>query len=170
YQVRVKQIVQFEPLSNARASLIKIGVNPTELFLKPREIEKIRRLYEQTIIGLSKDPRDLWPSNYRTDDGHRVRSKNEVIVDNWLYRKDICHAYERMVPGSNTISDFYIPKIDCFIEIWGMEDKRYVKRKEQKRKLYHSKKLNLIDLSEDDIKRLDYSLSAKLIQYGLQAK
>jgi len=32
---------------------------------------------------------------YRTEDGHWVRSKAELIIDNWLYRGRIVHAYER---------------------------------------------------------------------------
>ena len=34
---------------------------------------------------------------YRCDDGHYVRSKNEQLVDNWLYYHRICHGYEPMV-------------------------------------------------------------------------
>lgn len=43
------------------------------------------------------DFRQKWKSPYRCDDGHYVRSKNEQLVDNWLYNHQICHAHEVLV-------------------------------------------------------------------------
>ena len=38
------------------------------------------------------DFRKKWEAKYRCSDGHYVRSKNEALVDNWLYRHNICHC------------------------------------------------------------------------------
>lgn len=68
------------------------------------------------------DIRKTWPADYRCNDGHYVRSKNEVLVNNWLYQHDICHAYEKAVLseiGDWFLSDFYIPSLSLYIEIWG---------------------------------------------------
>jgi hypothetical protein len=42
--------------------------------------------------------RERFPASHRTLDGHMVRSKGEVIIDNWLYMSRIVHAYERKLP------------------------------------------------------------------------
>jgi hypothetical protein len=46
----------------------------------------------------SKAFRERFPASHRTLDGHMVRSKGEVIIDNWLYMSRIVHAYERKLP------------------------------------------------------------------------
>ena len=38
------------------------------------------------------------PANYRCMDGHYVRSRAEVMIDNWLYGNGIADAYERKLP------------------------------------------------------------------------
>ena len=48
------------------------------------------------------DFRLRWQAEYRCEDGHYVRSKNEAIVDNWLYSHSICHAYEKAVFDQQT--------------------------------------------------------------------
>ena len=107
--------------------------------------------------------RDKYPANYRTDDGHRVRSRAEQAIDNWLYHNKIVHAYERRVPiDDDLISDFYIPIGNVWIEYWGLEDENYLKRKDLKKALYKKHKKNLIDLTNKDITNLDDILPVKL--------
>lgn len=36
--------------------------------------------------------RDKFPPTHGTQDGHYVRSKSEIIIDNWLYVSKIVHA------------------------------------------------------------------------------
>ena len=71
------------------------------------------------------DYRKKWPAKYRCDDGHYVRSKNEQLVDNWLYHHQICHAYEVLVVDRKNnveyISDFYLPHLNTYMEVWGFE-------------------------------------------------
>ncbi|MCY4584723.1 MAG: hypothetical protein OXB98_01675 [Bryobacterales bacterium] len=38
------------------------------------------------------DPRQAFAAQYRTADGHYIRSRAELAVDNWLYRLDEAHA------------------------------------------------------------------------------
>jgi hypothetical protein len=35
-------------------------------------------------------------ATYRTTDGHMVRSRAEVIIDNWLYTNDVEHTSSLM--------------------------------------------------------------------------
>ena len=64
--------------------------------------------------------REKFKAKHRTTDGHFVRSKAEMIIDNWLYMAGIVHAYERKLPIEEDVySDFYIPAGKVYIEYWG---------------------------------------------------
>ena len=113
-----------------------------------------------------KNFRDKFPAKYRTEDGHWVRSKAELIIDNWLYRGRIVHAYERRVPiEEKLLCDFFIPIGKVWIEYWGLEDEKYLKRKELKKELYKKYDKNLIELTDKHIEKLDDILPLKLRPY-----
>ena len=103
----------------------------------------------------------------RTQDGHYVRSKSEVIIDNWLYVSKIVHAYEKKVPNidESILCDFYIPKGNVYIEYWGLDDGPYLIKKKWKLDIYQKNKINLIELTENDVSNLDDILAAKLRQF-----
>jgi hypothetical protein len=55
--------------------------------------------------------RGKFEAKYRTTDGHYVRSRAELVIDNWLYTYGIVHAYERRLPiEEECYCDFYIPQ------------------------------------------------------------
>ncbi|MHA2096982.1 MAG: hypothetical protein ACW98F_20420 [Candidatus Hodarchaeales archaeon] len=59
--------------------------------------------------------------------------------------------------------DFFIPLGQkVWIEYWGSEEARYLKRKEIKKKYYKKYKKNLIELDDKDIEKLDDILPIKL--------
>ena len=58
---------------------------------------KIKNPVQEPMQISDNDYRKKWPAAYRCEDGHYVRSKNEQLVDNWLYHHNICHAYELLV-------------------------------------------------------------------------
>jgi predicted nuclease of restriction endonuclease-like RecB superfamily len=106
------------------------------------------------------DVRKKWEAMHQCDDGHYVRSYSEVIIDNWLYNNGYVHAYEKSVfmpknPEETVISDFYLPQGNVYIEFWGLSDDKYLNRKDVKIKLYEQNNINLINLTEEDIKRLN---------------
>lgn len=39
--------------------------------------------------------RDKFEAKHRAADGHYVRSRAEMLIDNWLYMSEIVHAYEQ---------------------------------------------------------------------------
>lgn len=123
-----------------------------------------------------EDFRNKWPREHQCDDGHYVRSLSEMIIDNYLYHKGLVHAYEKSVfmnsnPDAVVLSDFYLPQGDVYIEFWGLEDdEKYQKRKEQKIKLYDENKINRIDLTEKDIKRLNDIMPKLLAKFNINVK
>ncbi len=80
--------------------------------------------------------REKFIAKHRATDGHFVRSKAEMLIDNWLYMAEIVHAYERKLPvEEDAYCDFYIPTGKVYIEYWGYEeDSKYLKRKETRRR------------------------------------
>ncbi|ACK70788.1 conserved hypothetical protein [Gloeothece citriformis PCC 7424] len=108
-------------------------------------------------------------ANYRTTDGHWVRSKAEMLIDNWLYMSGLVHAYERRLPIEEELyCDFYLPGGKVYIEYWGYENNaEYLERKKVKQNIYHKYDFNLIELSDDQIKNIDDYLPRVLLQFGV---
>lgn len=117
------------------------------------------------------DFRRQFEAEHQCDDGHYVRSKAEMLIDNWLFSKGIVHAYEKSVfmpynPEETVISDFYLPEGDVYIEFWGNENNpQYLSRKATKQKLYKDNSINLIELDDSHIKRLNDILPRLLHKY-----
>ena len=110
-------------------------------------------------------------AKYRTQDGHRVRSKAEAMVDDYLYNNGVAHAYERRLPGidEEVISDFYLPAGKVFIEFWGMEEnEKYKERKKKKLAIYADNNFNLIEMNDKDIETIDDILPRKLKKFGIK--
>lgn len=109
-------------------------------------------------------------ARFRTDDGHFVRSKAEVLIDNWLYAHGLAHAYEPLLPGGNYLGDFFIPTKEggFYIEFWGLAgNPAYDRKRETKTKVYRDFSLRLMDLLETDMASLDDALKTKFSQFGL---
>lgn len=115
--------------------------------------------------------RDKFEAKHRTADGHYVRSRAEMLIDNWLYMSEIVHAYERKLPIEEEVyCDFYLPVGKVYIEYWGLEnDERYVERKKVKLDIYNKYGFKLIELEDADIQNLDDILPKKLLKFGIQA-
>ncbi len=117
--------------------------------------------------------RNKFPAKYRTKDGHNVRSRGEVIIDNTLYEYGLVHAYERKLPiDEDVYSDFYLPArlgaSAVYIEYWGKEDEKYLERKKQKKEIYKKYNLNLIELENHHIDNLDDYLPKLLLDFGIR--
>ena len=114
--------------------------------------------------------REKYDAKHRTKDGHYVRSKSEVIIDDTLYDYGLVHAYEKKVPIEEDLcTDFYLPNGKVYIEYWGLEnDQKYLERKKKKIELYKKYELKLIELNESDISNLDDHLPRKLLKFGIK--
>ena len=113
--------------------------------------------------------REKFPAKYRATDGHLVRSRAEMLIDNWLYMSGIVHAVERKLPIEEDVyCDFYIPSQKVYIEFWGMEGKpSYDERKAEKLGIYERYGFHLVELGDEEIANLDDVLPRKLIKYGV---
>ena len=143
---------------------------------KDTDESKGQKQTEQTTDSVSNDFRTKFPANLRTKDGHQVRSRAEVIIDNALYDYGLAHAYERKLPIEEDVySDFYIPSKNggkaVYIEFWGLEnDSKYAKRKKIKKEIYHKYDLNLIEISDEHIENLDDHLPRMLLKYEIRVE
>jgi len=100
-------------------------------------IDEITKAGEKSSKKEQKeDFREKFKAEYRTNDGHYVRSRAELVIANWLFAEGM--AYEKRVPIKEDVyCDFYIPKGKVYVEFWGLEDdEAYLKRKEKKIELY----------------------------------
>jgi hypothetical protein len=124
----------------------------------------------QTSVSTSNNFREKFEAKHRTKDGHFVRSRAEVIIDDTLYDYGLVHAYEKKVPIEEELyTDFYLPNGKVYIEFWGMEsDPKYLERKRTKLEIYKKYDLKLIELDDSDIANLDDHLPKKLLKYGIR--
>jgi hypothetical protein len=115
--------------------------------------------------------REKFEAKHRSADGHYVRSRGEMLIDNWLYMSEIVHAYERKLPIEEDVyCDFYLPVGKVYIEYWGLEnDAKYLNRKKEKLRIYEKYGFNLIEIEDNDIQNLDDILPRKLLKFGIQA-
>ncbi|MBN8692295.1 MAG: glycerol kinase [Bacteroidetes bacterium] len=135
------------------------------------EIQKTIPDKEQEIDKKNTDNfREKFPASFRTKDGHMVRSRAEVIIDNALYDYKLAHAYERKLPVEEEVySDFFIPTENVYIEFWGMEgDPKYSERKKAKIDIYKKYDFKLIELNDNDILNLDDHLPKKLLKFNIK--
>jgi hypothetical protein len=146
--------------------------NPKEII----SIKEINPVVEKSDVDTVGDFRKRYPAEYRAKDGHYVRSKAELTIDDSLYLWGIAHAYEKKLPNTEKIvySDFHIPSGNSrpkavYIEYWGMEyDEKYNQRKKEKIKIYNELDLILIQLNDTDIKNIEDSLQKYLLQHGIK--
>ena len=115
------------------------------------------------------DFRKKFPADFRATDGHYVRSKAEMLIDNFLYTNGIVHAYERKLPvEEDVLCDFYLLTGRVYIEFWGLEnDPRYEARKREKLEVYRRHNLNLIELTDKEVSNLDDHLPRLLLEYKI---
>jgi hypothetical protein len=135
-----------------------------------------KQVIEKTGGDNVDDFRKKYPAEYRTKDGHYVRSKAELTIDDSLYLWGIPHAYEKKLPNTehDVYSDFHIPSGKgrpkaVYIEYWGMEnDEKYNQRKNKKIEIYNQLGLSLIQLNDADIKNIEDSLQKYLLQHSIK--
>ena len=111
---------------------------------------------------------------YKTRDGHYVRSRGEVMIDNFLYSTRVPHAYElevHLAENKVMTPDFccLTAKGNVYIEFWGLEGQAdYDSCTAYKKKIYDEFDLDLINVHPENLDDLDAYLSKKLAQYGVR--
>ena len=148
-------------LTNAVSEFLGSKVQQPKIIIA----EAMTNKKEEKIVGF----RDKFLANHRATDGHMVRSRGEMLIDNFLYFAGIAHAYERLLPVEEELyCDFYVPAGKVYIEYWGLDDDpKYIERKNIKKEIYKKSGFNLIELNNAQVDNLDDYLPKLLLKYGV---
>ena len=114
-----------------------------------------------------------YEGHLETKDGHIVKSHVERDIDNYLFSKNIPHAYESTFdvdgnPEHEFQPDFYLPNFlgedeDVYIEYFGMKGTKDGDRKiNYKMPIYKEKKVTLVCLYPHDDSKIEAVLKRKL--------
>ncbi|MHA1269106.1 MAG: helicase IV [Candidatus Helarchaeota archaeon] len=121
------------------------------------------------LIILGRHKRKIKPERarfYKCIDGHTVRSRAELIIDNLLMKLGIEHIYEKpIIKGRNEKYDWFLPKLNIYIEYWGLNNKEYLKKKDEKIKMYKKNKLKLISIEDIDLANIYENFPKKLTKF-----
>lgn len=104
----------------------------------------------------------------RTTDDVAVQSQGERRIGNWLAQNRIEYIYDERFRIAGDVSirpDFYLPEFDLYIEYWGMNERDYIARKNEKKFLYQRAGKKLISLEWRDFDNLENVLAEKLSRY-----
>ncbi len=132
--------------------------------------DEVTKLDTETNKTTTDEFRQKFKAVHRCTDGHYVRSKAEMLIDNWLYMAEVIHAYERKLPIEEDVyCDFYLPTGKVYIEYWGYEEaEKYLKRKQEKQAIYQKYNFNLIELTEKEVQNLDDILPRELLKHCIK--
>ena len=150
----LKRMYNDEQLSNVVNSDVKFLLK-TITKIKGLKLNEQQQQNAKTIIAVADIEKN------RASDGHICKSEGEVIIDDILFKGNVCHAYERKVkeiPSDKeraVIADWFIPLggfDGIYIEYWGMNTKDYQDNKAEKLKLYekYSDEVKLIQIEKND--------------------
>lgn len=91
----------------------------------------------------------------RCIDGHKARSRDERVIDDWLWSNGILHEREPKLKGMRP--DWRVG--DVYVEYWGMAGQQgYEARREEKLALYKRRRLKLVELFPEDVSCLEHKL------------
>jgi len=136
------------------------------------EGEQTRKEVDNSVPHLNitdeKDFRKAYDANIKCEDGHYVRSKSEKMIDDYLFRRNITHVYEKKVLDLETeesfLADFYLPTVGkgTFIEHFGMSGSKYLEKKRKKQEFYKRNNFYLIETTEKDMNTIDDVLDMQI--------
>ena len=153
----VKWNCKDDQLSDVVAEDVKKLIKAKE-GLKEKKVDNKEEQTDKAIIAASNVEKN------RAIDGHICKSAGEVMIDNILYRNQVCHAYQKTVKEIDAetertvVSDWFIPlsgSKGIYIEFWGMDKKDYQDNKEEKQALYKKHNLKLIEINKNDVNSED---------------
>jgi len=132
----------------------------------------------EKFLQKNSDGSELLPTlptgigRFLADDGHRVRSQGELIIDNMLFSKGVLHAYETRVQINSEFirCDFFIPESDnyrqVYVEYWGLVGvESYDLRRLKKLKLYGSARIVPLEIFPRDLMILTEAWLEKIRLY-----
>lgn len=166
----IYRMVNFKTVQKNSNRLIALAVLLEKLYDDTSLIDRVfddvediiekKKPKQQKISSYSEKQDSQKETILRTLDGHIVKSRGEVEVDDVLYNLRVVHCYEKKVSEINlsqraVFCDWFIPirsnSQGIYIEYWGMRTKEYLKNKEEKKKLYRDFDIPYIGIEKDDI-------------------
>lgn len=101
-------------------------------------------------------PAKIKQQRYLSDSNDLVKSRAELVVANWLFHHGFKFIYEKKTDTKErVISDFYLVDFEIYIEFWGLNTPKYLKRKAKKVKIYKKHRLKLIQMNDESLKDLN---------------
>ncbi len=86
-------------------------------------------------------------------DGEIYDSKSEANVADWLFGSDIEYEPHKKLPKSRSVSDFYLPEYDLWVEYDGLMEVRADDKLERKKAFYEKHGLNFLIITRDNWQR-----------------
>jgi hypothetical protein len=84
-------------------------------------------------------------------DGEIYDSESEAKIADWFFLNDIKYTPHKHLPKpSRSISDFYLPEYDLWVEYDGLMEVRSNDKLEKKRELYQKLGLKFLIITRDD--------------------
>jgi hypothetical protein len=128
--------------------------------------------WPQTLSLYKPSNLNDFSARYTSRSGHKVRSRGDLIIADFLFLHGILFNYERKLPIAEDVHcDFYLNQHEVYIEYWGMEgDQKYDVRKSLKTDIYKQHNLRLLEINDEDLDDIHNTLPRKLLKYGIKIK
>jgi len=178
-QVQVRRKMRCPPLDETallpliKREWIRVSRKGILLFperLGPKFVDELWRIF----LEVPRVPRAKTELvGYKANDGHITKSYGERFLDDWLHEHlPYKHEYNCSVKRARreVLCDWYIPKIDLYIEYWEKTSWRQGSAIELKRKFYEDHSLRAIDIYEDDLRLADRIIPARIREVEPQCK
>jgi len=178
-QVRVRRMMRCPSLDKTmllpliRKGWIRLSRRGVLLFpdiLGPKFVDELWRLF----LGIPPAPHvKTGLVGYKAKDGHITKSYGERYLDDWLHEHiPYKHDYNRRVKRAKreVLSDWYITKIDLYIEYWEKKTWDQTSMIDIKRKFYQDHSLRAIDIYENDLPLADRVIPARIREVAPECK
>ena len=172
-KIRCPSLYETELLPLIKRGWIRVSRRGVLLFpdrLGPKFIDELWRIF----LEVPPVPRaKMEVVGYKAKDGHITKSHGERYLDDWLHEHlPYKHEYNCPVKRAKreVLCDWYIPKIDLYIEYWEKKPWRETSGIELKRKFYQDHSLRAIDIYEDDLRLADRIIPARIREVAPQCK
>ena len=178
-QVRVRTKMRYPSLDEEallpliKRGWIRVSTRGVLLFpnrLGPKFIDELYRLFlEVPVVPRAR----TGLVGYKAKDGHITKSYSERYLDDWLHEHlPYKHEYNYRVQRAKreVLCDWYIPKIDLYIEFWEKKARGDPRAIEIKQKFYEDHSLRAIDIYENDLHLADRIIPARIRQVAPECK
>jgi len=132
---------------------------PTSQMLRNVGIESQITNHHGSIGQIAKKLGCEISTRWITRDGDIVLSYGELLLDEYMYSREITHIANIIVKNGPYFCDQFLPLINGYIELWGYPQRKhrvldaYNKKRGKKEEFYKKQKLNLISIEGRSLQR-----------------